>query len=80
MLQAGGHACNIGKRTARVALHHPQVGTALGHDHQRIINHPAIDAAHAEDDHQEQPDAAGQVVSGVSQVVRSQVVAAHSEG
>jgi hypothetical protein len=59
MFEIGGHARNLRKRTARAALHHPQVGADPIHHHQCVVDHPAIDAAHAEDDHQEQADAEG---------------------
>ena len=72
ILQAGGHAGNLGKGSARGTLHDPEVGADLLNQERGFANQPAIDAPHAHHNHQQQADAhsgegeARQVVANVA--------------
>ena len=56
VLEIGGHTGNLGEGASRAALDHPQIGPDAVHDQERIIDHSAVDPAHAHDGHQQQAD------------------------
>ena len=59
IFQIRGHAGNLSERSARAALHHPQVRPDAVHHHQRVVNHAPINPAHAQHSHQQETDAHG---------------------
>ena len=59
VFEVGRHAGDFGERSARAALHHPEVRADFVHQQRGLPNQPAIDAAHAHDNHQQQANADG---------------------
>ena len=59
ILEGDRHAGLLGEGPAGVALDDPQVGADAVHQQRRVLHQPAVDAAHAHDDHEQQADADG---------------------
>ena len=57
VFEIGGNAGDFRERAAGAALHDPQVRTHTIHQQRGLVDESAINAAHAHDDHEQQPDA-----------------------
>ncbi|MPN10322.1 hypothetical protein SDC9_157617 [bioreactor metagenome] len=57
VLDIAGNPGNFGERSAGALLHHPQVRAAPVDQQRRLLHQPAVNAAHAHDQHQQEPNA-----------------------